>query len=68
VAELRRAFTATITDPTFLSDLKRTGLDISPLSGEELQAAVVRTGDFPPSLIARARRAADIAPNSSLNP
>jgi len=63
VAELRRAFAATLADPAFLSDLKRTGLDISPLSGEELQAAVARTGDVPPSLIARARQAADIAPN-----
>jgi tripartite-type tricarboxylate transporter receptor subunit TctC len=63
VNELRRAFMATIQDPSFLSDLKRTGLEISPLSGEELQAAVVRTGDFPRPLIERARRAADMAGN-----
>ena len=63
VAELRRAFMATIQDPGFLSDLKRTGLEISPLPGEELQAAVAKTGDFPKALIERARRAADMAGN-----
>ena len=63
VAELRRAFMATMQDPAFLSDLKRAGLQISPLSGEELQTAVARTGDFPGALIARARRAADITGN-----
>jgi len=61
VAELRRAFMATIQDPTFVADVKRAGLEISPLSGEELQTAVKRTGDFPPALIARARRAAEMA-------
>ena len=63
VAELRRAFMATIQDESFLADVRRTGLEISPLSGEELQAAVARTGDFPRPLIERARRAADMAGN-----
>src|SRR5258705_3079454 len=61
VAELRRAFMATIQDASFLADVRRTGLLISPLPGEELQAAVIKQGDFPPALIARARRAADMA-------
>jgi len=61
VAELRRAFAATMKDATFLADVKRAGLTISPLGGEELQAAVVRSGEFPPALIARARRAAEMA-------
>ena len=63
VAELRRAFMATIESDAFLADLKRAGLEISPLSGEELQAAVTRSGDFPPVLIERARRAAELAKN-----
>jgi tripartite-type tricarboxylate transporter receptor subunit TctC len=63
VAELRRAFMATMRDPVFLSDLKRARLEISPLSGEELQAVVAREGDFPQSLIERARRAADMTAN-----
>ena len=61
VAELRRAFMATIQDESFLADIRRTGLLISPLSGEELQAAVAKQGGFPAELIARARRAADMA-------
>jgi tripartite-type tricarboxylate transporter receptor subunit TctC len=60
VSELRRAFMATMSDPAFLADLKRARLEVRPLSGEELQAAVIRTGDFPAPLIARARRAADM--------
>jgi hypothetical protein len=63
VAELRRAFMATMQDPRFLDDVRRAQLEISPLTGEELQAAVVRSGNFPPALIERARRAADLAGN-----
>jgi tripartite-type tricarboxylate transporter receptor subunit TctC len=63
VAELRRAFTATMQDPRFLDEVKRAQLEISPLSGEELEAAVKRAGDFPPALIERARRAADLPGN-----
>jgi tripartite-type tricarboxylate transporter receptor subunit TctC len=61
VAELRSAFMATIQDESFLADVRRTGLLISPLPGNELQAAVAKQGDFPPALIVRARRAADMA-------
>ncbi len=60
VAELRRAFMAMLQDASFLADVKRAGLEISPLPGEELQAAVARTGDFPRALIEQARRAADV--------
>jgi tripartite-type tricarboxylate transporter receptor subunit TctC len=60
VTELRRAFMVTIRDVGFLDDVRRAQLEITPLSGEELQAAVLRSGDFPPALIQRARRAADM--------
>jgi tripartite-type tricarboxylate transporter receptor subunit TctC len=60
VAELRAAFMATMQDPRFLADVKRTRLEISPLSGEELQSVVAKEGDFPASLIERARRAAGL--------
>jgi hypothetical protein len=33
------------------------------LAGEALQAAVIKQGEFPPALIARARRAADMPGN-----
>ncbi len=63
VAELRRAFMATIADESFLADVRRTGLLISPLAGEELQTAVVKQGNLPAALVARARRAADMTPH-----
>jgi tripartite-type tricarboxylate transporter receptor subunit TctC len=61
VAQLRRAFTATMDDPLFLSDVKRARLELSPLPGDALQAVVAREGQFPPALIARARQVAGIA-------
>lgn len=63
VAELRRAFTVTMQDANFLADVKRTGLAISPLSGEALQQEVVNQGHLPADLIARARRAAEMPVN-----
>ncbi len=63
VAELRRAFIATVGDNAFLADVKRAGLLVSPMSGEELQAAVQKQGNIPPSLIARARGAVNISGN-----
>lgn len=63
VAELRRAFMATMQDANFLADVKRAGLLISPLSGEALQREVIDQGHLPPDLIARARRAAETPGN-----
>ncbi len=61
VAELRRAFMATIQDPAFVADLDRAKLDRNPLPGEELQKVIAATADLPPALIQRARRIADSA-------
>jgi tripartite-type tricarboxylate transporter receptor subunit TctC len=63
VAQLRRAFTATIEDPLFLADVKRARLELSPLPGDALQAVVAREGQFPPALIARARQVAGVTTN-----
>jgi len=63
VAELRRAFMAMTQDPTFVSDLKKAGLELSPLSGEQLQAAVAGMGDVPAWLVERARRVSETAGN-----
>jgi tripartite-type tricarboxylate transporter receptor subunit TctC len=63
VAELRRAFMAMTQDPTFLSDLDKARLELSPLSGEELQAAVAAMGRLPESLIERARRVSETTRN-----
>ena len=60
---LRRAFMDTMGDPTFLSDLNKARLDLSPLPGEELQAAVAKMGDLPEPLIERARRVSETTVN-----
>jgi tripartite-type tricarboxylate transporter receptor subunit TctC len=59
VGELRRAFGETLHDPALLRDLERAKLDLEPLPGEELQAAVAGVGKFSPELIARARKIAE---------
>jgi tripartite-type tricarboxylate transporter receptor subunit TctC len=59
VAALRRAFMETLGDPALRRDLERAKLDLEPLPGEELQAAVAGVGKFSPELIARARKIAE---------
>jgi tripartite-type tricarboxylate transporter receptor subunit TctC len=61
VAELRRAFTATLHDPAFLQDLARAKLSVEPLSGEELQKSIAESGKFSADLIARAQQIAKTA-------
>ena len=63
VAELRRAFDATIKDQAFLADVKRTGLLVSPMSGEELQTIVQKQRELSPALITRAHRAVNSTAN-----
>ena len=57
--ELRRAFMATLQDPAFRRDAERAKLDLEPLSGDDLQAAVASAGKFSPDLIARAQHIAE---------
>jgi tripartite-type tricarboxylate transporter receptor subunit TctC len=63
VAELRRAFMATMRDPRFHDDVRRAQLEINPLPGEELQVAISGSGNIPAALIERARRAAGLTVN-----
>jgi tripartite-type tricarboxylate transporter receptor subunit TctC len=63
VVELRRAFMAMTQDPTFLGDLRKARLELSPLAGEQLQAAVARMGEVPDWLIERARRVSETPRN-----
>ena len=59
MAELRRAFMAMVQDPEFVADAGKARLVLSPLSGEDLQAAVAATGQVSGALVARARRVAE---------
>jgi tripartite-type tricarboxylate transporter receptor subunit TctC len=57
VATLRRAFDEMLVDPVFLEEGNRTGIQLKPMSGQRLQDLVSRVGEFPPSLLEKARRA-----------
>ena len=44
---LRRAFNATMKDPEFLADAQKQGLDIDPMTGEEVQKIILQILDTP---------------------
>jgi tripartite-type tricarboxylate transporter receptor subunit TctC len=52
VALLRRAFDATMKDPSFVKDAKRVKLEVKPTKGEELQKTVEGIVNTPPAIIA----------------
>jgi tripartite-type tricarboxylate transporter receptor subunit TctC len=53
VAILRKAFDKTMKDPTFLGEAKRSGLDINPVAGEELQRLIADMFDKTPRAVAK---------------
>ena len=57
VEALRRAFDATMKDAGFLADAKKLGLDIDPLTGEQVQKLVADLATTPPAVVARVRGA-----------
>jgi tripartite-type tricarboxylate transporter receptor subunit TctC len=52
----RQAFSATMTDPEFLADAEKSNLDISPLSGEELERTVHGLVKTNPALLAKLKQ------------
>jgi hypothetical protein len=44
-------------DPAFLADAKQLGVDIAPVSGEELASLMTKLANLPPALIERAKEA-----------
>ncbi|MDB5543662.1 MAG: tripartite tricarboxylate transporter family receptor [Hyphomicrobiales bacterium] len=59
VADLRKAFKDTMGDADFLADIRRANLDLSPMSGEDLQALVERTAQVRPDIVAKAKKFAE---------
>ena len=53
VATLRAAFDATMSDPKFLADAQKIGLEIVPGHGDEVARVVERTLSTPPEIVAR---------------
>jgi len=58
VAMLREAFSATIKDPALIEEAHRLKLELDPLDGVALQAAITGTS-VAPEVVARARRVAE---------
>lgn len=54
---MREAFMATMKDKEFLADANKIGLDIDPVTGEEIEAALKRFASFPPEVL---RKAAEV--------
>jgi tripartite-type tricarboxylate transporter receptor subunit TctC len=54
---LRAAFLATMKDAAFLADAKKTGIDIAPSTGEQVEAFIARVVASPPAIVERAKRA-----------
>jgi len=60
VQALRRAFDATMKDTGFVTDVARLGLELDPMTGEELQDLVGQLSSTPPDVVARVRSALDM--------
>jgi tripartite-type tricarboxylate transporter receptor subunit TctC len=54
VEELRAAFTAMFKDPDFRAEVDALQLHLDPLSGEELQATILKSFDYSPDLVEKA--------------
>jgi tripartite-type tricarboxylate transporter receptor subunit TctC len=55
-AALRTAFMHAMHDPELIAEIKKRGLDLEPLSGEEVQAMVAASVATPPLLVEQAKR------------
>ena len=57
VALLRSAFAALLTDPGFISDERKAGLDVYPTNGAKLQETAAAIFATPPDIVAEFRKA-----------
>ena len=57
VAALRTAFDTTVKDPALLADAKTQRLEISPMTGQDVQALLTRLYRTPEAIVAKARKA-----------
>jgi tripartite-type tricarboxylate transporter receptor subunit TctC len=57
VAALRKAFLDTLRDPDLLAEGQKLGLDLDPISGEELQAIAAKMYATPPDVVESAKQA-----------
>jgi len=56
VAALRRAYEATMADPALAAEMAKIGIDVDPVKGEEVQAAVAEAFGTPEEVVRFTRR------------
>ena len=61
VEALRRAFDLTMKDPAFLAEAAKLQLEVSPMTGETVQALVGELARTPPAIVSRVRSALEAA-------
>ena len=57
VQMLRQAFNATMKDPEFVADAKKSRIDLEPIEGEEVQRMVAGMFKLPPALVEKLKEA-----------
>jgi tripartite-type tricarboxylate transporter receptor subunit TctC len=57
IEALRRAFDATMKDPSYLAEAEKLKVDVDPLSGEQVAALVEQVSRTPADIVARVRAA-----------
>ncbi len=53
---LRTAFDKTMKDPAFLAETSRLGLEVDPLSGDEVEKLITKIFDYPADILAKATK------------
>lgn len=56
VATMRAAFLKTMKDPDFLAEAQKSGLDVTPISGESIQREMAKFQGLSPELVALTKR------------
>jgi len=54
---LRNSLLDTMKDPQFVADAAKTQIDISPMTGEEVEALIAKLSSAPPAVIERTKEA-----------
>lgn len=57
VAAMRKAFADTLADPELLTEAKKAHLEVSPVSGEEVEQLIAKVYDAPKPLVAKVKAA-----------
>jgi tripartite-type tricarboxylate transporter receptor subunit TctC len=57
VASMRKAFADTLADPELLSDARKGKLEVSPVSGEDVQQLIAKVYDAPKSVVTKVKSA-----------